>query len=78
MVVKMSLGVLFVHVFSHFLPQDKVCEFAQLTPEKLLRETERAVGDMDMLLQHEKLIDLKASHKNDLNVCKIFINALWN
>ncbi|EMR11466.1 hypothetical protein PNEG_00481 [Pneumocystis murina B123] len=51
----------------HFLPQDKVCEFAQLTPEKLLRETERAVGDTEMLLQHEKLISLRASQKNDLS-----------
>ncbi|KAG4305107.1 hypothetical protein PORY_001277 [Pneumocystis oryctolagi] len=50
-----------------FLPQDKVSEFAQLTPEKLLRETERAVGDSEMLLQHDKLIDLRISQKNDLN-----------
>lgn len=50
-----------------FLPQDKVCEFAQLSPEKLLRETERAVGDTEMLRQHDKLIELRASQKNDLN-----------
>lgn len=50
-----------------FLPQDKVCEFAQLTPENLLRETERAVGDSEMLLQHDKLIELRECQKKYLN-----------
>ncbi|OLL26458.1 Structural maintenance of chromosomes protein 5 [Neolecta irregularis DAH-3] len=42
-----------------FLPQDRVCEFAQLTPEKLLQETERAAGDSRMLTQHNNLIKLQ-------------------
>ncbi|KTW32059.1 DNA repair ATPase SMC5 [Pneumocystis jirovecii RU7] len=61
-----------------FLPQDKVSEFAQLTPEKLLRETERAVGDSEMLLQHNKLIELEASQKNDLTAKTIDQSQLEN
>ncbi|KAJ3071469.1 Structural maintenance of chromosomes protein 5 [Podochytrium sp. JEL0797] len=40
-----------------FLPQDKVSEFANMTPEKLLKETERAVGDSSLLISHETLIE---------------------
>ncbi|KAI9331105.1 hypothetical protein BDR26DRAFT_841437 [Obelidium mucronatum] len=41
-----------------FLPQDKVSEFANLKPESLLVETERAAGDPSLLANHTKLIDL--------------------
>ncbi|KAG5520093.1 hypothetical protein PMAC_001169 [Pneumocystis sp. 'macacae'] len=61
-----------------FLPQDKVSEFAQLTPEKLLKETERAVGDSEMLFQHNKLIELEASQKNDLTEKTISQSQLEN
>ncbi|GAO47811.1 hypothetical protein G7K_2009-t1 [Saitoella complicata NRRL Y-17804] len=46
-----------------FLPQDKVVEFAQLTPEKLLQETQRAAGDENMLKQHQELISLRNEQK---------------
>ncbi|KAL8546339.1 hypothetical protein ACS0TY_006162 [Phlomoides rotata] len=39
-----------------FLPQDRVCEFAKLTPVQLLEETEKAVGDPQLPIQHQDLI----------------------
>ncbi|KAF9183789.1 Structural maintenance of chromosomes protein 5 [Haplosporangium sp. Z 767] len=46
-----------------FLPQDRVAEFAQMTPQELLRETQRAVGGEDMLNAHNKMIELWNEHK---------------
>ncbi|GLB34268.1 putative P-loop containing nucleoside triphosphate hydrolase protein [Lyophyllum shimeji] len=40
-----------------FLPQDKVSEFAQMTPQQLLRETQRAAGDERLTSWHDTLID---------------------
>lgn len=40
-----------------FLPQEKVADFAKLTPEKLLEETERAI-EIDLLNKHQQLIGL--------------------
>lgn len=42
----------------HFLPQERVAEFASLAPEKLLLETERTIGDSSLLQQHQLLIEL--------------------
>ncbi|KAG1750955.1 P-loop containing nucleoside triphosphate hydrolase protein [Suillus occidentalis] len=39
-----------------FLPQDKVSEFAQMTPQQLLRETQRAAGDVHLTNWHDTLI----------------------
>ncbi|KAF8551716.1 hypothetical protein OG21DRAFT_245574 [Imleria badia] len=39
-----------------FLPQDKVSEFAQMTPQQLLRETQRAAGDSNLTNWHDTLI----------------------
>ncbi|KAI9574324.1 P-loop containing nucleoside triphosphate hydrolase protein [Boletus coccyginus] len=39
-----------------FLPQDKVSEFAQMTPQQLLRETQRAAGDSNLTKWHDTLI----------------------
>ncbi|EGO27756.1 hypothetical protein SERLADRAFT_354935 [Serpula lacrymans var. lacrymans S7.9] len=39
-----------------FLPQDKVSEFAQMTSQQLLRETERAAGDHKLTSWHDTLI----------------------
>ncbi|KAH7926802.1 P-loop containing nucleoside triphosphate hydrolase protein [Leucogyrophana mollusca] len=39
-----------------FLPQDKVSEFAQMTPQQLLRETQRAAGDTNLTSWHDTLI----------------------
>ncbi|KAF9109450.1 Structural maintenance of chromosomes protein 5 [Mortierella sp. AM989] len=46
-----------------FLPQDRVSEFAQMTPQELLRETQRAVAGEESLLAHQKMIDLWNEHK---------------
>ncbi|KAJ7692435.1 P-loop containing nucleoside triphosphate hydrolase protein [Mycena rosella] len=40
-----------------FLPQDKVSEFAAMTPVALLRETQRAAGDERLTQWHDTLID---------------------
>jgi chromosome segregation ATPase len=42
-----------------FLPQDKVSNFAALSPQELLRETEKAVGSDSMLAMHDTLINLR-------------------
>jgi hypothetical protein len=41
---------------SSFLPQDKVSEFAAMTPQQLLRETQRAAGDENLTNWHDTLI----------------------
>lgn len=45
----------------HFLPQERVAEFASLSPEKLLLEMERTIGDNTLIQKHELLIDLDKS-----------------
>ncbi|KAL3130540.1 hypothetical protein ABBQ38_008351 [Trebouxia sp. C0009 RCD-2024] len=40
-----------------FLPQDKVVEFARLSPVELLRETQKAIGDSRLADLHKKLIE---------------------
>ncbi|KAJ9615374.1 Structural maintenance of chromosomes protein 5 [Cladophialophora chaetospira] len=45
-----------------FLPQDKVVEFAQLSPIDLLTSTQRAVAGSDMIKYHEDLKKLRTSH----------------
>ncbi|KAL7298761.1 hypothetical protein TKK_0008507 [Trichogramma kaykai] len=42
-----------------FLPQDKVQQFSELTPAKLLTETERSVGDPKLIEYHTKLNSLR-------------------
>ncbi|GLJ50077.1 hypothetical protein SUGI_1065100 [Cryptomeria japonica] len=42
---------------TQFLPQDRVCEFAKLSPIQLLEETEKAVGDQELSGQHRTLIE---------------------
>jgi len=42
----------------HFLPQDKVCDFAALSHPERLKQTEKAVGSPEMLEQHMRLCDL--------------------
>ncbi|KAH9942592.1 P-loop containing nucleoside triphosphate hydrolase protein [Amylocystis lapponica] len=39
-----------------FLPQDKVSEFARMSPQQLLRETQRAAGDSKLTSWHDTLI----------------------
>ena len=42
-----------------FLPQDRVVEFARLSPEELLKETERATGNSELYDMHEQLQEHK-------------------
>ncbi|KAH8548434.1 P-loop containing nucleoside triphosphate hydrolase protein [Umbelopsis sp. PMI_123] len=46
-----------------FLPQDKVAEFAQLSPPQLLERTQVAVGEHQMSEWHQKLIALRKEEK---------------
>ncbi|XP_010694874.1 structural maintenance of chromosomes protein 5 isoform X2 [Beta vulgaris subsp. vulgaris] len=46
-----------VNNLTQFLPQDKVCEFAKLSPVDLLRATENAIGDPQLPMQHDTLIE---------------------
>ncbi|KAL4936949.1 hypothetical protein BDV06DRAFT_82944 [Aspergillus oleicola] len=47
-----------------FLPQDKVSEFAALTPIELLNSTQRAAAGAEMVELHESLKSLRAAQKN--------------
>ena len=47
-----------------FLPQDKVVEFAAMTPVELLRSTQRAVASQEMIDMHETLKDLRRKQKD--------------
>nr|CAB3471225.1 unnamed protein product [Digitaria exilis] len=46
-----------VNNLTQFLPQDRVSEFAKLSPIQLLEETEKAVGDPDLPVQHHQLVE---------------------
>lgn len=46
-----------------FLPQDKVVEFAAMTPVELLQSTQRAAAAPEMLQLHEDLKNLRARQK---------------
>ncbi|TVU08593.1 hypothetical protein EJB05_42002, partial [Eragrostis curvula] len=46
-----------VNNLTQFLPQDRVSEFAKLSPIQLLEETEKAVGDPNLPIQHRLLVD---------------------
>lgn len=50
-----------------FLPQDKVSEFAALTPVELLKSTQRAAAGPQMLELHDSLIKLRAEQKKLLS-----------
>lgn len=46
-----------------FLPQDKVSEFAALTPVELLHSTQRAAAGLEMIEWHESLKKLRVQQK---------------
>jgi hypothetical protein len=46
-----------------FLPQDRVVEFAQMTPIEKLRETQRAVASNEVVQMHEELIKHRHEQK---------------
>ncbi|KAL8871981.1 MAG: hypothetical protein Q9174_002305, partial [Haloplaca sp. 1 TL-2023] len=47
-----------------FLPQDKVVEFAAMTPVELLRSTQRAVAPQEMIDMHEELKEHRHQQKS--------------
>ncbi|KAL7618649.1 hypothetical protein Lser_V15G03887 [Lactuca serriola] len=49
-----------VNNLTQFLPQDRVCEFAKLSPVRLLEETEKAVGDPQLPVLHRALVATSA------------------
>lgn len=56
------------HLHSSFLPQDKVSEFAAMSPQQLLRETQRAAGDERLTSWHDTLIESGKELKQMLDV----------
>lgn len=50
-----------------FLPQDKVVEFAQMSPIELLASTQRAVAGAEMTRMHEDLKKLRTSQTQYMN-----------
>lgn len=42
---------------SSFLPQDKVSEFAQMSSQQLLKETQKAAGDTNLTSWREMFIE---------------------
>ena len=61
-----------------FLPQDKVVEFAAMTPVELLRSTQRAVASQEMIETHEELKDLRKKQKDAQNRCTADQETLTN
>jgi len=61
-----------------FLPQDKVVEFAAMTPVELLRSTQRAVASQEMIDTHEELKDLRKKQKDVLARCTADQETLTN
>ncbi|TVU29709.1 hypothetical protein EJB05_21288, partial [Eragrostis curvula] len=52
-----------VNNLTQFLPQDRVSEFAKLSSIQLLEETEKAIGDPDLPIQHRQLVDTRKEQK---------------
>ena len=61
-----------------FLPQDKVVEFAAMTPVELLRSTQRAVASQEMIEMHEQLKDLGKKQKDAQAKCTADQDSLTN
>lgn len=64
------MGIL---LYSSFLPQDKVSEFAAMSPQQLLRETQRAAGDANLSDWHDTLISAGKDLRLMLQVSHYFI-----
>ena len=54
---------------SSFLPQDKVVEFSQMTPQQLLLATEQAAGHKKLVEWHDTLINEGQNLKKLTSVC---------
>ncbi|KIX99105.1 uncharacterized protein Z520_05566 [Fonsecaea multimorphosa CBS 102226] len=65
--IKLLAGSLNIQIdnLCQFLPQDKVVEFAQMSPIELLTSTQRAVAGSEMIKWHEDLKKLR-NHQTDV------------
>ncbi len=61
-----------------FLPQDKVVEFAAMTPVELLRSTQRAVASQEMIETHEQLKEYRRKQKDVQASCAVDQDTLSN
>ncbi|KAL6721930.1 Structural maintenance of chromosomes protein 5 [Lecanora helva] len=61
-----------------FLPQDKVVEFAAMTPVELLKSTQRAVASQEMIDMHEQLKDFRKKQKDAQARCTADQETLTN
>jgi len=61
-----------------FLPQDKVVEFAAMTPVELLRSTQRAVASQEMIDTHEQLKEYRRKQKDVQASCAADQDTLTN
>ncbi|KAK0188724.1 P-loop containing nucleoside triphosphate hydrolase protein [Armillaria mellea] len=59
-----------------FLPQDKVSEFAAMSPQDLLKETQRAAGDQNLTAWHKTLIEAGADQKKISDLIKSELGQL--
>lgn len=75
MVCSTKCLVLSIYVCSSFLPQDRVSEFARMTPQQLLRETQRAAGDENLTKWHDTLIEAGKSLGTLQAVCLFTLYA---
>lgn len=60
---------------SSFLPQDKVAEFAKMSPDIVLRETMRAAGDPRLSKWHEFLCE-KGAERRSLETASQFARSV--
>jgi len=78
----MSLKSTYLYVFidrsflSSFLPQDRVSEFAAMTPQDLLKETQRAAGDENLTKWHSTLISAGKEQRDIQQVRCLAINKV--
>lgn len=59
-----------------FLPQDRVSDFAKMTPIELLMETEKAAASIDVSQLHQKLIDNRKIVRDSQNQVNSEVNRL--
>lgn len=74
--VDLFLGICFLKSYrlnSTFLPQDKVSSFAGMSPQELLKETQRAAGDDRLTQWHEQLVKSGNDLKELKQVIQIFL-----
>lgn len=51
-------------IFSQFLPQDRVSEFAELSPSQLLERTQAATGEIELHDMQKKLMEWRNKEKD--------------